>query len=76
MPRKFKNRRKRINKFTWFMVYTNDLVLITFTTVDNQSIGNKNNYFEGTKAQIRKEARDLNLDFSEWNKDKEDKDKI
>jgi len=76
MPRKFKNRRKRINKFTWFMVYTNDLVLITFTTVDNQSIGNKNNYFEGTKAQIRKEARDLNLDFSEWNKDKDSKDKI
>ena len=55
------------------MVYTNDLVLITFTTVDNQSIGNKNNYFEGTKAQIRKEARDLNLDFSEWNKEQDER---
>jgi len=72
--RKLSNRTKRASRKTWCMVYTDDLKLCAFIEYEHY-IGTQNNYFEGTKREIRKEAKRLGIDFSEWNKDNQDNQK-
>ncbi len=73
--RKLANRNKRASKKdTWYMTYTDDNKLLAFSKYSDYLYSN-NNYFEGTKRQIRKEAKRLGIDFSEWNKDNQDNQK-
>lgn len=76
MPRKLNNRRRRVNKKTICMVYNDDLVLLAFIEY-NKELNTRNSYFEGTRKEIRAEARRLGLDFTEWNRSMKDfRDKI